>query len=130
MKNGSGFDNLDEISAGPDDFRKGDDSAAVKQRREKLEQQFVKVPVPWLNTLAKTERLATWPVALHLLRLSWKKNSNTVNLSNSGPKEWGIDRRQKSQALQELTAKKLVRVEGSERKSPRVTLLLTNSSQS
>ena len=91
MKNGSGFDNLDEISAGPDDIRKGDDSAAVKQRREKLELQFVKVPVPWLNTLAKTERLATWPVALQLLRLSWKKNSNTVSLSNSGLKEWGID---------------------------------------
>ena len=123
MKNGSGFDNLDELTVKP-----GIEPAAVKQRREKLELQFIKVPMSWVDKLAKTERLATWPVALHLLRLSWKKNSTTVNLSNSRLKEWGITRKQKSQALQKLEAKKLVTVESSERKSPRVTLLHIHAS--
>lgn len=128
MKNGSGFDNFDELSIGPDDIRMGEDSTAVKQRRERLEQQFIKVPMTWADQLAKTRWLATWPVALQLLRLSWKKNSATVDLPNSGLKEWGITRRQKAEALQELVTKKLVTVERTGRRSPRITLLNANSS--
>ena len=128
MKNG-GF-NLDELRARDEGIEIGADTPAVKRRRERLEQQFIKVPVGWFDKLTETKRRATWPVALHLLRLSWKKNSNTVSLPNSGLKEWGITRRQKFEALKELAAKKLVTVEGSERKSPRVTLLSVSSSQS
>jgi len=117
MKNGSGFDNLDELTIKP-----GVETAVVKQRREKLEQQFIKVPVGWVNKLAETKRRATWPVALCLLRLSWKKNSKTVSLPNSALKEFGVSRKMKADALKELEAKKLVTVEVSERKSPRVTL--------
>ena len=89
MKNGSPFDNLDEVCVKPGDIRKGKESAAVTQRRERLEQQFIKVPMSWIDRLAETKRRATVLVALQLLRLSWKKNSNTVSLPNSGLTEWG-----------------------------------------
>jgi hypothetical protein len=118
MKNGSGFDNLDELTIKP-----GVETAVVKQRREKLEQQFIKVPVNWLNTLGMTKRSATWPVALYLLRLSWKKNSNTVSLPNSMLKELGVSRHEKWRALNELEHKKLVTVESAKGQSPRITLL-------
>jgi hypothetical protein len=118
MKNGSDFDNLHELAIEP-----GIETAAVKQRREKLEQQFIRVPVGWADKLAKTKRRSTLLVALHLLRLSWKKNSNTVSLTNSGLKEWGVSRQEKWFALNELKSEKLVTIESDKGKSPRITLL-------
>ena len=75
MKNGSGFENLDELAVKP-----GVDTPRMKQRREKLEQQLIKVPVSWANKLTKTKRRSTLLVALHLLRLSWKKNSKSASV--------------------------------------------------
>jgi len=130
MKNGAdtGFDNIDELTVKP-----GTETAGMRRRREKLNQQFIMVPVTWLTTIGTTKCGATWLVALHLLRLSWKKRSNTINLSNSTLKELGVPPRKKWRALNELERKKLVTVERGNGKSPRITLLQTldaNSSQS
>ena len=72
-------------------------------------------------------------IELYLLRLSFKKNSNTVSLPNSTLKELGVTRHEKWRALNELEHKKLVTVESTKGKSPRITLLSNpglNSSQS
>ena len=123
MKNGSGFDNIDELSLEPESVEKGADTHGVKQRRLKREQQFIQVPMGWIDKLAETKRRSTWPVALCLLRLSWKKESTTVSLPNSALKEFGVSRREKTRALDELKIKKLVTIESAIKKAPRVTLL-------
>jgi hypothetical protein len=132
MKNGSGFDNLDEVCLGPEPepAEKGADTPGMKQRRLKREQQFVMVPMGWVDKLAETKHLATYPVAVYLLRLSWKRKSKTVSLPNSGLKELGVSRQRKWEALQELKAKKLVTIEAEPKKAPRITLLLSNPSRS
>ena len=125
MKNGASFDNLDDLCAGPElETMPGADTPGMAKRRQKQAEVFIKFPKKILaGKLADTKLRATWPVILCLLDLSWKRESATVTLSNEVLKEWGVSRWRKSEALKELEAKKLVRVESAGKKAPRVTLL-------
>ena len=94
-----------------------------RQRRERREHRFIKVPLVWKDRLLKAKWRATVLVALHLLELEWRGTEGApVVLSNLGLEELEISRRQKWRALRELETLKLVTVERIKGKSPRVTL--------
>jgi hypothetical protein len=99
------------------------ETSVSKQQRERQEQQFIKVPLTWVHQLSKATRRVTWPVALHLLHLSWKRKSASIILSNMGLAELKVTRQEKCTALKELETLELIKIERVRRKSPRITLL-------
>jgi hypothetical protein len=96
---------------------------ASKRRAALDHKQFIKVPLSWVGQLRKTTHRATIFVALELLHSAWKNLGKPVTLSNTRMAEWGVTRSEKQRALAELEAVELVRVERSNGKAPRVTLL-------
>lgn len=101
------------------------DAPPVTQRRTaspRTHRHFVQVPVLWIERLTGARHLATYRVALHLLYLSWKANSQSVVLSNGALAKEGVPRRQKWRALRELEQRGLIAIERRQRKAPRVTL--------
>jgi hypothetical protein len=84
---------------------------------------FIKVPVPWVERLTQAHYIATYRVALHLLYLSWKAGSQSVELPNGSLRAEGVERRAKWRALQELERLGLIAIERRLRKAPRVAVL-------
>jgi len=96
----------------------------TKRYEAKRRQQFIKVPIGWVDQLAKTRHRAAYPVALSLLRAAWKHHDKPVTLSNEMLIGFGVSRKEKRLALAELEAIGLVTVERPKGKAaPRVTLL-------
>jgi hypothetical protein len=98
--------------------------AVIPRKIQKRRQQFVKVPWPWIERLAKVRRAATCLVALYVLYRHWKSGGLPVTLSNIALEDLRVDRRQKWRALRELEQLGLVTVERRKRQSPRVTALI------
>jgi hypothetical protein len=120
---GNGFDDLEQLRARPEDIPETRvETPATRRRQERRRQAFVMVPLAWLDQLSKSSRRATVFVALHLLCLDWKSKGAPVTLSNLAVAEWGISRREKWRALQELEALGLIAVERRRRQSPCVTV--------
>jgi hypothetical protein len=92
---------------------------AVPSRRD----QFVKVPLAWVDRLDGAHCAATSKIALHLLWKSFKDRRQTIKLANGALALKGVTRGQKSRAIQELKTLGLIKVEHQLRKSPLVTLL-------
>jgi hypothetical protein len=96
--------------------------ARLKARRQ---QQFVKVPLIWIDRLQTTRRVATWVVAVRLLREHWRNNGHQIRLGNVALKEAGVNRASKWRALGELERWGLIVVERRHRKSPLVKVRAT-----
>jgi hypothetical protein len=91
---------------------------------QRKQQHFVKVPVLWVERLAKARHIATYRLALHLLYRSWKAGSHSVALPNGPLIAEGIARGTKWRALRELERLGLVAIERRQRKAPRVSVLV------
>jgi hypothetical protein len=94
-------------------------TAPLRRRGE----QFVKVPLVWMDRLDGARNSATLKVALHLLFLRFKDHRQTIRLANGALAMKGITPGQKWRALTELHALGLIKVENRPRKSPEITLL-------
>jgi hypothetical protein len=121
---GNGFDDLESLRVlDADILTRKIETPASKRYEAKRRQQFIMVPLNWVDQLSKTHHRATVFVALQLLHMAWKHRGKPVTLSNLGLAEWGITRSEKQRALTELETVGLVTVERSKGKAPRVTLL-------
>ena len=87
-------------------------------------QQFVKVPMAWVERLGAARRVATPKVALRLLWMHFRDRGRPVRLSNLALARDGVPRKQKPRALAELERLGLVGVERRRRKAPIVTIIL------
>jgi hypothetical protein len=96
------------------------ESSAPRVRKRK-KQQFVMVPLAWLDRLDGATG-QTYRVALLLLYEGWKANTDTVKLGNRMPGFNGVSRYSKWRALAELERRGLVRVERRPKRSPVVRL--------
>jgi hypothetical protein len=95
----------------------------ISKRRARRRNQFVMVPLPWVDKLAGARCTATAKLALHLLYRAFKERRQTVKVANGLLASMGITRRQKWRALLELETMGLIKVTHYARKSPSITLL-------
>jgi len=85
---------------------------------------FVMVSLAWAERLSTAKHLASWSVALELLRRDLKHNGQPIPLPNGQLElKFRISRQQKWRALRELELLGLIRIEARPRKSPLVTLI-------
>jgi hypothetical protein len=90
-------------------------------RPRKKSAPFVKVPLTWVEELAKAKLAATHVVAYYVLYEWWRKPGEPVTASNVAFPS--LTRMQKSRAVSELESLGLVRVKHQGRKSPRINPL-------
>jgi hypothetical protein len=100
--------------------------AKIRKRRE----QFIKVPMWWIEKLGETPLAtgATHQVACHLLHLHWKNHGKPFKLPNGMLQYDGISRQSKWRALPDLERRGLIRVERRLKKSPIIHLLSPTTS--
>jgi hypothetical protein len=95
----------------------------VKPKRSRQD-QFVLVPLAWVEKLRRSRSVNTWRLATFLLFQHWKSGGRPVTVSNWILPELGIgDPETKRRALLELERLSLVKVERRRKQSPRVTVL-------
>jgi hypothetical protein len=96
------------------------------RRRQKAgNDTFVQVPLWWLERVVQVVRSPQQVfVAVWLLHLRWKTKSEGFPVPNRLLAKHGINRQSKHLALTKLAAAGLIVVEKSNRKTPRVTLVL------
>jgi hypothetical protein len=91
----------------------------VPERLRKRRQQFTIVPGTWEERLAAARYIATYRVALYILRVNWKGGGVPFPLPNGAiPK---VKTRAKWRALCELERMGLITVERRRRRSPIIT---------
>jgi hypothetical protein len=85
--------------------------------------RFTMFPDKWRIALREARHVATYRVAIYLLRRDWETNGEPIKVTNVAMAEEGVDRWRKKEALEELEALGLIRVQWRDRKSPITTLL-------
>jgi DNA-binding transcriptional ArsR family regulator len=108
------------LKAGQRRAAKQDEKRA--NRSSKPAQRFVQVSIEWLERLRSAKHIATYRMAFFLSYQSWQTNYRPIRVSNVALEDWGVSRRQKSVALQELENLGLIEVERRGRRAPIVTL--------
>lgn len=98
--------------------------AKAERIAKRRQQQFIQLPLSWVDRLKTAHRAATLKIAHHLLFQCWKSNSWTISLSNIASAAAGVSRREKWRALAELEQLGLIRVERRPRRSPVIEILL------
>jgi hypothetical protein len=86
--------------------------------------EFVKVPLWWIEQATRATRTPQAMVCVWLLYLSWKAKSMTFPLPNDRLSKRGADKRAKRRALANLERAGLIIVERRRGKTPIVTLAL------
>lgn len=88
--------------------------------------QFVRVPLIWVDRLRGGRCIGSYRLALHLLFHHWKSDGKPIKLSNVILAELGVGGgKAKWRALSELERLKLVRIDRRPKRSPVVTILVT-----
>jgi hypothetical protein len=118
-KNDDPFD-LDGLRVNPGDAT----LMPSAERAARRKRQFIKVPLVWADRLGAVRRVATFKVALRLLRLHFRDHGQPVRLGNLALVLDNVSRRQKGLALAELERLGLVHVERRPRASPVVTAIV------
>ena len=118
------FDNLDALRSGSIDLL-----AARPAAKKKWQRRFVQFPWIWVERLKAVRRVSTYRLALLLLYEHWRRGGQPIVLSNLLSQTEGLARRSKWNAATELERLGLIRLERQARKSPRVTLLHMDRSQ-
>jgi hypothetical protein len=93
--------------------------------KTKWRRQFVKFPWSWMDRLRTARRAVTYRIALHLLYQHWRTGGKPITLSNVALIDEGIAPGTKWRGLKELEQAGLIQIERRRRKSPIVTLFLT-----
>jgi hypothetical protein len=114
---GDPFDNLTL----PDEPEKEEKFVSTPGRVRRRRQQFVMVPMTWVEALSGATG-KTVLLALHLLYLGWKR-VGPVKLPNGMLRQDGISRYSKWRGLKDLERRGLISVERRSHRSPLVTLL-------
>jgi hypothetical protein len=98
------------------------------RRVSPIKNKFIKGPVDfaWLSAAQKLGVTALW-LGLCLWFLRGLKGSDSFLVSNIVAQEWGLLPDAKSRALRKLEMARLIAIERRGKRSPRVTLVLTNS---
>jgi hypothetical protein len=112
----SDFD-LSQFRSAPADSRLRKANKPKKWRR-----QYVRFPWAWVERLQAAKRVSSYRLALLLVYEHWRTGGRAIVLSNVLSKAEGLSRRSKWNALAELEAVGLVRVERRPRRSPRLVL--------
>jgi hypothetical protein len=99
-------------------------------RVKKWRRQFIKFPWTWATALQSATRVSTFKLALLLLYESWRMGGRPIVLSNILSQAEGLSRRSKWNALAELEALGLIRVERRKRRSPVLVLRHLDGGQS
>jgi hypothetical protein len=94
-------------------------------RKAKWRKQFVKFPWLWTDRLRTARHAATYKIALHLLYQHWRTSGKPIVLSNVALADEGVAPGTKWRGLKELEQAGLIQIERRQRKSPIVTLFLT-----
>jgi hypothetical protein len=98
-----------------------------RKSRARSKSRFIMFPMEWQYQLVRVKAgCCTYRVALYLLWEAWRSQSNQVKLANMGLKEWGVGRRGKRLALNQLGRAGLISTERQPRKSPVVTIKFTD----
>lgn len=107
----------------PDRLRIDEKWVAVPKKIQKRRKGFTMVPGLWQERLTKARRIATYRVALHILRRHFESGGEPFTLSNGAAALEGVTRWRKWEALAELEKLGLITVERRKRRSPRITVL-------
>jgi hypothetical protein len=98
---------------------------APTSRKKRWKRQFIKLPWAWVDQLGPMNSAAAWRIATHLLYEHWRTSGKPITLSNVTLAAIGVARGSKWRALKALEQAGLIRIGRRPRKSPIVTLLLT-----
>jgi hypothetical protein len=101
-------------------------AAAVKHekaRPKRSREQFVMVPLAWVERLKGAEGSAIFFVAIHILLQHWKTNGKPVPVSTRTLKSLGVSRWAKWRALRELEMRGLIRIKTRHKRSPLAVVL-------
>jgi hypothetical protein len=90
----------------------------IKVRR----QQFVQLPLAWVDILSRDSRDKALVVLCHLLHLDWKQGGGPIKLPNGFLKMIGVGRGAKWRVLNKLESVRIISIERRGRKSPIVTI--------
>ena len=94
-------------------------STVSEAKAERRRQQFVQVPLSWIDALRPAHYTSTYRVALYLLYRNWKDHGrNPIPVSNVALASVGVSRREKWRALAELERFGLVEIARRPRKVP------------
>jgi hypothetical protein len=97
--------------------------AEVPKKIQKRRKGLIMVPGLWQEQLTKAQHIATYRVALHILRRHWESGGKPFKLSNGAVALEGVTRWRKWEALAELEKLGLITVERRKRRSPQITVL-------
>jgi hypothetical protein len=98
-------------------------SKAVRERLQRRRKHFVRVPMAWVERLARARRVTTVTLAHYILYEHWKAGARPFRLANATLVHNGISRKRKYTGLRELERLGLVTVARRPRKSPVVTVM-------
>lgn len=104
--------------------------AVVPRTIQRQYGHFVKVPGAWVEKLAQARYVVTYRVALHLLYQHWKGRGRPILLANGQLKMGGVSRGTKWRGLRELERLGLISIERRPRKSPIITVYVSEQSWS
>jgi hypothetical protein len=96
--------------------------AVVPRKIEKRHQQFIMVPLAWVERLNGATG-QTYRVALILLYMNWKGRGAPIKLTNGMLRIDGVSRQSKWRALGDLEQRGLIAVERRPSRSPLIRLL-------
>jgi hypothetical protein len=95
--------------------------------KAKRQRQFIIVPRIWMLQLRSAKKVTTYRLALLLLYEHWRNGGQPVRVTNALAAEFGVLRRSKHSALEELKQLNLIEVERGPRTAPLVTPLLSSA---
>jgi hypothetical protein len=116
---------LNLLRADPTDPNLRPKSTTTTTPKAKWRKQFVRVPWTWLDRLKTARHVVTYRIAFYLLYQHWRTGGKPITLSNVALIGEGIAPGTKWRGLKELEQAGLIQVERRRRKSPIVTLFLT-----
>jgi len=112
--------NLDDLKLPPEMVREC--AVGLPKRIKKRRQQFVKLPLAWVDILSRDSRDKALVVLCHLLLLHWKQRGGTIKLPNGFLEMIGVGRGAKWRVLNKLESVGIISIERRGRKSPIVTI--------
>jgi hypothetical protein len=89
----------------------------------KTKEAFAKFPLSWARRIGVPKHAATYPLAVFLVYQNWRHRGEPITVSNLAVEKFGINRKQKPDALRELADLGLIRVSQSGKAAPRVQIL-------
>ena len=118
---------LDAFRIDPNDPHLVPKKAGEPQPKKIRRRQFAIVPRIWMLQLRSAKKVTTYRLALLLLYEHWRNGRQPVRVTNALAAEFGVLRRSKHSALEELKQLNLIEVERGPRTAPLVTPLLSSA---